>query len=228
MKFGQDTLESMSQAQWYNSWTLNKFEKYLGGRILEVGCGIGNFTKILTSHGEVFAIDIEKKYLNRVEQDNEKVKAGFGDIENGKYFFKDTKFNCIVCLNVLEHIKNDELALKNMYKLMVDGGKLILLVPAHQFLYGGIDQAIKHFRRYEKNNLAKILEGMGFKVITARRLNFLGAIGWFIAGKILKAKIVNKSSIRIFNLIAPFILRMEDLIEPPIGTSIFIIAQKND
>ncbi|MDP2684909.1 MAG: class I SAM-dependent methyltransferase, partial [bacterium] len=55
---GGETLESMSQAVWYNRWTLNKFKKYLNGDILEIGCGIGNFTKELAKYGKVWAIDI--------------------------------------------------------------------------------------------------------------------------------------------------------------------------
>ena len=59
MSTGTQTLESMSQAVWYNQWTVKKFEEYLKGDILEVGCGIGNFTETLRKYGEVWAIDIE-------------------------------------------------------------------------------------------------------------------------------------------------------------------------
>lgn len=220
-----DTLESMSQAVWYNRWTLNKFKKYLSGEILEVGCGIGNFTKSLKEYGNVFAIDIDESYINEVKKVINS-KAGVGDIEAGKYFFGSKKFDALVCINVLEHIEKDKQALSNMYKLLKDDGHLILLVPAHNFLFGKIDESVGHFRRYGSKELTKNLEDCGFKILSCRKLNFFGAIGWFITGKIFRENRVDEDRIKIFNLLAPFILPLEDLMEPPFGTSILIIAQK--
>lgn len=226
-KSGSRTLESMSQAVWYNRWTLGKFSKYLNGQILEIGCGIGNFTKFLTKRGSLTTIDINQSYLKEAKHTAEGlVEIGFGDIEKGKYFFKTRKFNTIVCINVLEHIKNDEQALKNIYKLLEPGGRLILLVPAHAFLYNAIDQSIGHFRRYEKDELINILLQNGFEVNKTRKLNLIGALGWYISGKLFREKEVNESKIIIFNLISPIFLLLENIFEPPVGTSILVIAQK--
>lgn len=226
-KFSHQTLESMSQAVWYNRWTLEKIKPYLKNKILEVGCGIGNFTQTLTNYGEVFAIDIEKNYLQQIHKSlGNKAKVGFGDIENDKYFLNGQQFDSIVCLNVLEHIEKDDLALKNVYKLLKNQGYLILLVPIHPFLYGEIDQAIGHLRRYTKGEILSKLKSSGFNILRSRKLNFLGALGWFVAGKILGEKTIGDERIKIFNFLAPYVLPLENLIEPPIGTSILVIAQK--
>lgn len=226
MSDSQQTLESMNQAAWYNQWTLKKFAKYLRGDILEVGCGIGNFTNSLTKYGYVFAIDINKNYLKAFDLPENKGKAGFGNIEKGEYFFAKQNFDSIVCLNVLEHIENDSLALNNLHKLLKPEGTLILLVPAHQFLFGNIDKSIGHLRRYNKNELSQKMERLGFKIVFSKKINFLGAIGWFVAGKILNESKVEDKKIKIFNLLAPFFLTFEDIIEPIIGTSILVIAKK--
>jgi len=224
---GAETLESMNLAVWFNQWILNKFRKYLTGDILEVGFGTGNFTKFLNKYKTVWIIDINDEYIRKTKKlVGKKVQVGFGDIEENRYFFENRNFDSIVCLNVLEHVQNDDLALQNLYKLLNNKGKLILLVPSHQFLYGEIDKSIGHFRRYSKLKFERKLEKMGFKIISARRLNLLGAIGWYIAGKILKEKVVKEGKIKIFNLIAPLIVPIEDLFEPPIGTSILVIAEK--
>lgn len=221
------TLESMNQAVWYNLWTSKKFSRYLKGRILEVGCGIGNFTKTLTEYGEVFAIDINKDYLNETKKNTgDSARVGFGDIEIGKYNFGDQKFDCIVCLNVLEHIKKDKEALKNLYLLLKKNGYLTLLVPIHNFLYGEIDKSIGHLRRYNPVKLKFELKDLGFTIIKSRKLNFLGAIGWFIAGRILKDKQVSENKIKLFNLISPLVLFLENIMEPLIGTSVLIVAKK--
>lgn len=224
---GTKTLENMNQAKFYNKWTLSKFDIYLKGNILEVGCGTGTFTSTLSKYGEVTAIDIDQNLLQRVgDSKNLKVAAGYGDIEKGKYFFKNKSFDTIVCINVLEHIKDDEAALQNMYNLLKTNGKLILLVPVYNFLYGEIDRAINHFRRYDPAKLRKQLEQKGFLIKNSRKLNFLGALGWFVAGRVLKNRQVEESKIQLFNIVAPFFLSIENFIEPIIGTSVLIIGEK--
>jgi len=220
------TLESMSQAVWYNQWTLNKFKAYLKGKILEVGCGTGNFSTHLAKYGNLTAVDINQDYVKQAKKKVENGEVGIGDIEKDQYFFGNKKFNTIVCLNVLEHIKNDDQAIKNIHALLTKDGFLILLVPAHQFLYNLIDKSIGHFRRYEKKQLKSLLHNNDFEIVKLRTLNFLGSIGWFIAGKLLRNNKVGEVKIRIFNIISPFFLLLENLFEPPIGTSILIIARK--
>lgn len=221
------TLESMSQAAWYNSWTQNQFKKYLSGEILEIGCGIGNFSTYLSKYGKLTAIDINKDYLKEADKHvNGKAKVGFGDIEKGKYFFGKKTFNTIVCMNVLEHISNDSVALKNIYTLLDDNGFLVLLVPAHQFLYNMIDESIGHYRRYQKEELKQMVENVGLEIIKIRSLNFLGGLGWFIAGKLFKDRKVSENKIKLFNIISPIFLTLETVFEPPFGTSILIIARK--
>ncbi len=225
-KNGEETLESMNQAAWFNQWTLNRFKSYLRGDILEVGCGIGNFTGTLAKYGKVWAIDINESYIKELKTTDSQANVGVGNIEKGEYFFGNRKFDIAVCLNVLEHTENDNVALVNLYQLLKKGGRLILIVPSSPFLYGEIDRSIGHFRRYEKINLIKKLEDLDFKIIRSLRLNLLGAIGWFISGKIMKDTIVKKWKIKIFDFLARIVLPIEDFIEPPIGTSILIIAQK--
>lgn len=219
------TLESMSQAVWYNQWTVKKFASFLREDILEVGCGIGNFTNFLKKYGNVWAIDISDSYIKQTTQ-IAGINVGFGDIEKGKYFFSKQKFDTIVCLNVLEHIKDDRKALKNMYELLCSGGHLILLVPAYDFLFGKIDKEIGHFRRYNKKLLKSLLEEVGFKILKSRVINFLGAVGWWLSSKLFRENRVSESKIKVFNLIAPVFLSLENFIEPPFGTSILIIAKK--
>lgn len=224
---GSQTLESMSQAVWYNQWTLDKFKGYLKGSILEVGCGIGNFTKTLVDFGKVWAIDIQDRYIRQAEElTNGKVKIGFGDIEKGDYFFQEKEFDSEICINVLEHIEDDEKTLKNLYVLLKNNGYLILIVPSHPFLYGKIDSSIGHFRRYTKNNIKEKTEKAGFRVIKCRRINFLGGLGWFLAGRIFSDSTVSETKIKIFNFLAPTFLPLENIIEPPIATSILMICKK--
>lgn len=225
---GHATLESMSQAIWFNQWTFGLFRRYITGSVLEIGCGIGNFTGKLTDYKNVYAIDIEKHYVTAVKNKYAKhdVHVGEGNIETNRFFFRKKSFDTHICLNVLEHIHDDTKALRNMYRLLSTGGHLVLLVPAHQALYGEIDRAIGHYRRYSLPELTEKLRGLGFHIVKSRNLNMLGAVGWFVAGKILREPTVDERKIRLFNIIARFTLPLENMIAVPFGTSILVVAQK--
>lgn len=228
MDKGRLTLESMSMAPRYNQWILKKFDIHLKGDILEIGSGIGNFTKLLAKYGNVWASDISNEYLSKIKLEIPEIKGvGIADIERGKYFFKSQKFDSIVCLNVVEHIKNDDQAILNLQRLLKPKGILVLIVPSGANLYGKIDEAIGHFRRYDKVQLEKKLYKRGFKIMNKRILNFIGGIGWWVSGKLLKQSIVKKNNVKIFNLISPFFLLIERFWEPPMGTSILMIARKS-
>ena len=185
---GSKTLEIMGAASWYHKWMIARVKKYINGDILEVGAGLGNVTKLLVKYGNVTAIDFDKRYLSKLKK--KKYNAGFGDIEKGQYFFstksghRGKKFDTIVSTNVLEHIGNDKRALKNMFRLLKKEGRLILLVPAHQWAYGKIDRELGHLRRYNKQGLTKMFLEVGFKIEAARYLNWFSLPGWILNGRI--------------------------------------------
>jgi SAM-dependent methyltransferase len=224
---GHETLESMSQSLWYNRWTMRKFQEYVHGSILEVGCGIGTFTKELIKHGQTTAIDIDSSCIQRTKKLLQKrARIGFGDIENHTYFFRKQLFDCILCMNVLEHIHHDIKALQHLYTLTKRKGYLVLLIPIHPFLYGSIDSSIGHYRRYKENEIIQSLTQIGYRLTYKKRLNFFGAFGWFLSSRIIKRTTVDSKSIKIFNWFAPFLLPIEDIVEPPFGTSLLVIVQK--
>ncbi|OGM04446.1 hypothetical protein A2715_05070 [Candidatus Woesebacteria bacterium RIFCSPHIGHO2_01_FULL_39_32] len=224
-KVGEYTLQIMKLAGWYNNWLFSLVKPYLKGKILEVGTGIGNFTYLLAKEGEVTSIDIDKVYINKLKK-SVSIKVGYGDIEKGTYFFSKKKFDCIVCMNVLEHIKNDSVALENMLSLLKPKGRLILLIPAHKFAYGRLDKNLGHYRRYSKGEIVLKLVGSGFKVKKLNFLNFFGIVGWFLNSRLLKRDVLPSSQLRIFDLISRPFLFVEKFIEPRMGLSILVVAEK--
>jgi SAM-dependent methyltransferase len=216
-KVGHQTLEIMNKANWYNEWLLDQIKTYLKGDILEVGAGMGNFTSKLSKYGKVTAIDYDPNYKN----------ANFGDIEKGKYFFANTKkFDVIVCMNVLEHIKDDKRALKNMYELLKPNGKLILLVPAFNFAYSKLDKNLGHFRRYSQGEVEKKLLASSFQILASGYLNWLGLIGWFVNGKIFKKSLLPEGQLKVFDVLARPLLILEKYLRPSFGLSVLAIGKK--
>src|SRR5690349_19640418 len=122
----------MSEAKNYFLWQYNLIEPFLGKRVLEVGCGIGNFTIFLEKRNcHVLAVDIDEeclevhrqRFTNMKKIQQRMLDAMSPEIQNTKDFEPDT----IICLNVLEHIEDDAKALDYMFKTLEPNGKVCLI-----------------------------------------------------------------------------------------------------
>lgn len=139
--------------------------KSLKGKILEVGCGDGSLLSIFKSYtNRLYACDISEKAIQIA-----KIKFGdiadftVGDLANPD-LFKDEKFDVILCCEVLEHLKDDENVMKNLYSRLSPGGSLIISVPHIKKYWTQMDIFSGHIRRYEKDELENKLEKNGFQI----------------------------------------------------------------
>ena len=223
------TLQRMKKLGRYNQWIFSKFKPFLGRRVLEIGSGIGNITKFLLDRDLIIATDVEPKYINLLENTFgkyrkfviEKLDISGSNTERYRSYHIDS----VICFNVLEHIEEDEKALKNIFNLLEPRGRLLLLVPSHRWLYGSLDRHLDHQRRYGGKELKKKLEAEGFKVILLKHFNRIGILGWFLNGKILMRKKLPSFQLRIYNLLVP-LFKLEELFPLPFGTSLIAIAER--
>ena len=229
MTVEERTLDILDESENYNRWTYDLIRGYLRGNILEVGCGIGKITRfLLRSDRKVLSIDLNKGHLARNRKrfkNNKNFRAIFHDIslKNGGLIKK--KFDTIVCLNVLHHIKNQDRALRNMNWLLKEG-RLILLEPALPGIYGTLDANEGCLRRYTKKSINDILAKNGFIVENCRYTNMVGATGWFVNSRILKRDILSVSQTRFYDKMVPLISFIERMIHPPIGLSLMCVCGK--
>jgi SAM-dependent methyltransferase len=125
---------------------------------------------------------------------------------------------------VLEHIEDDALAVRQFRSVLRPGGRLVTLVPALPVLYGTIDQAIGHFRRYTPDTLRKVIQAGGFRIDRLEWMNVLGIPGWFLNNRILKRRSVPPLQLRVYDRIAPLLARAESAFRLPIGMSLLAVA----
>ena len=228
---GRFTLGVLERAAKYNRWLYDAMAPYLGERILEVGAGIGNISRLLTGHKLLVVTDGEANYLSYLT-------AVFGKYQNVKVRPFDLDrgpdaelgsfgFDTIVCMNVLEHIEDDLRALRYMKSLLIPGGRLVLLVPAMRWLNGSLDTSLGHYRRYEKPDLGERLDQSGYRVQTMKYLNMIGVLGWFLNARILKRRTLSSGSLRFFDLLVP-LLRLEKRLKPTFGLSVLAVAEALD
>jgi glycosyltransferase involved in cell wall biosynthesis len=204
---GYYVLQSMRRARGLNRWVLDQFRTYLGNRVLEAGCGIGNFTELLLDRERLLCLDNDPLY---VEMANwrlghlENVTTVMFDLADSAAYepLRAERIDTIVCLNVLEHIAEDEHVLRAYFDLLQPGGHAIILVPAHPSLFSPCDEALGHQRRYTSVDLHSKLQRAGFEVVSMEEFNRLGVAGWYL-NKQLGRRDLNPRQMRAFDWLLP-------------------------
>lgn len=213
----------------YDRWIYHRLQPFIGRRVLEVGCGLGNFTPFLLDRELVVATDLSTEYCASVAArfaDAPHLVVRPHDITADPSPLIEYSFDTVVCLNVLEHIADDLVALRNIHRVLVPDGVLVLLVPAVPALYGTLDAAIGHWRRYRRDELIRKAVDTGFVPQACFHLNLLAILGWWVSGKLLRLRIAPTSQLRAFDLLVPLCAILEALRPPPIGLSLVLIARK--
>jgi SAM-dependent methyltransferase len=221
----------MSLAKNYFAWQGRLVTRELGRRVIEVGCGIGNFTRMLLDRDLIVALDIEPGCV-------EKLRERYPNQPNLRTFVRDAgrdgladlaalQPDSCVCLNVLEHIEDDLGTLQSMASALVPAGVVVLLVPAFHALYGPIDKNLGHYRRYTKASMAKLARAAGLQVQTSRYMNMVGFFGWWANARLFHREAQSEAQIETFDkYIVPVMSRMEDFAAPPFGQSLFAVLRK--
>jgi len=225
---GFTTLRRMEPLKRYNTFMWELMRPFVGRHVLEVGSGTGSITLYLATRERVVATDVDAEYvdlLRRTFAGKPNVEVRALDLAAlGSDGFQPQSFDTIVCANVLEHVADDTAALRAMRRVLEPGGRAILVVPALRQLYGEIDRAIGHHRRYTRSELRAKLEREGFVVEEARYFNTLGVAGWFLNARVLRRRTVPGFQARVNDWLVP-LLRLERHVHPPFGMSLLVVAR---
>jgi SAM-dependent methyltransferase len=222
--------QRMTRAKNYFAWQARLALPHLGRRVLEIGCGIGNFTQLLLDREAVIAIDSEPACIQILHgrfPNQPNLCAGVRDIGDGLANLQTMRPDSCVCLNVLEHVRNDEQALLDIASVLPPGGAIVLLVPAFEQLIGPIDRNLGHYRRYTRASLQTLANRTGLTVRRAFYINLPGFFGWWLNSHVFRREAQSAAQIEIFDrLLVPLVSRTEALIPPPFGQSLFAVLGK--
>ena len=201
--------------------------------ILDFGCGSGTNLQIISKFGKVHFFDSNLRISNLVKK-----KFNTNDFIQIKRLSKNKKkFDLILALDVIEHIENDRLIIKKLYKKLNKNGKILITVPAFNFLFSSKDRDLHHKRRYTLNSLTKVLDNF-FIIKKKTYFNFLLSLPIIISiifYKIFNVKFIDKvekKPSKILNFILFKIFSAEKYflnnINLPFGISILMYAKKKD
>jgi SAM-dependent methyltransferase len=205
-------------------------------RILDAGCGTGALLDRLEGRPgvEVYGLDFSGQALAYTRQRGH-VHLVQGDLTCLP--FPDGTFDVVTALDVVEHIREDERALREVNRVLRPGGVLLASVPAFRFLWGPHDTALQHFRRYTAGEMGTLLRRTGFRVSKLTYLLML-LFPAFVAQRLLVKLRSRKADphaqlVRVSESVNRFLIRLQAAelaiarkLSLPFGATVFCVAQK--
>jgi len=214
----------------------NKFLNIENLKILDAGCGTGATLKMLYKFGDTIGIDRSEYALKytRCRGMDKIIQGSITDLP-----FKNNQFDIIISLDVLYHswINDDQMALKEFYRVLKNSGILILNLPSYEFLRSEHDIHIYTKRRYTKKEVKQKLQSVGF---TIEKLTYRNSLLFpiVLVVRMIKKKINIKNNSTsdleklpgIVNKFLTNLLKLENLIlkkiNLPFGSSVFCVVCK--
>lgn len=161
IKYIGTELEIFAHAQQWKRYYGSLIKPYLGERVLEVGAGIGTTTTSLhvSQVKEWVCLEPDADFVDILRQkiQDGELPAGCREIQGTvQQLPENDLYDAILYIDVIEHIEMDAAELEAASRHLKPGGSLIVLSPAHQWLFTPFDKTIGHFRRYSKKTLAAL------------------------------------------------------------------------
>jgi SAM-dependent methyltransferase len=219
----------MAHAPNYYDAIYRRLAGHIGRRTVEVGAGVGTFAELIWADPEVEKMTLIepaennyprllRRFANRPGA--ETLQGYLDDFADG------LRADAMVLINVLEHVEYDLAFLESARRVLEPSGRLLILVPAMPAIFGELDRAFEHFRRYSRPQLKRALEGSGFQIRELQYMNLPGAISWFIVGRILRQKTLSPRQVETYDRwVVPWMTRIEKRVPPPFGQSLLAVAE---
>jgi len=219
----------------YNKWIVEELAKLhkIAGKVFEFGCGAGGLTLALSKLPEVESIvandishNVAAYFKNNSKNLSPKISFTNNDVMSKE--FVPNLWDISISTNTLEHIADEGPVLRRI-TLLSKLRKSLILVPAHQSLYGTLDKDGGHFRRYSKQTFEMMVNKNGLKVEQMRYFNLIGTFGWWYQYKFLKItkydSLSNSLPYTFFDrYIIPVYRPIETFLPKPFGLSLIALV----
>lgn len=227
--YGSHILNDLQSARRFNHWMADTLRPYIGDRVLEIGAGIGNLTNQFIPRELYLASDINPRYLEylrsyavgkpylRVARIDAGASADFDPVR--------AIFDTAIMINVLEHVADEQATLANLRDALAPGGRAVILVPQHPWLYGSLDEVLEHRERYTANGLRRSLIAAGFEVERVFDFNRISVPAWFWNARVLRRTHFSSVQLKALEVGMPLVQAI-DRVLPWSGVSVIGVARK--
>ncbi len=227
-------LELSSTAPRFNDWMFSTVAPFLRGDILEVGSGLGVYSRRLFERfpeSRLVFSDLDAAYVRQLADEYKntvRVAVKKLDVTDARSLAQYRQsFDGVIMLNVLEHLADDRAALHNIYEMLRPGGHAVILVPAYPRLFNALDRTAGHYRRYTRRSLKRLVGRTPFVMKEMFSFNFFAIFGWYVNGSLLGKADLSSRAMKLFDLLVPFFRTFERVIlRRKAGISLIIVLEK--
>ena len=228
--YGRAFLNNLTGTPQYLSWLAQVLRPHLGDTVLELGAGIGNIAgRLMGRRLQYVAAEKDPLYLHALNNRflrTPNVSVLNLDPERPEDFeIAPGPFDTVLCVNVLEYVKDPAAVVESAWGVLKPGGSMIVLAPQGPALFGSLDKTLGHWRRFSKPELRALLEQRGFTVKRIYQLNKIGTPAWWLYGKLLRRKQINKLMLKLFDKTVWFWRRADGLL-PWRGLTLAVVAAR--
>ncbi|HEX9985360.1 MAG TPA: glycosyltransferase [Thermoanaerobaculia bacterium] len=224
------TLRRRSRLKRYNRWVWDRVKPFVGQRVLEAGAGSGTMTRFLYGRELIVATDRETPYIDRLRNQFRRspgILVERCDLESDSSLaLARHQFDTVTLINVLEQLNDDEGALRRAAQLLPPGGRVVVYVPAGKSLFGPMDQAVGHRRRYDRDELTAKLQAAGFEIEYVSFHNRFSRLAWWLNSKLFRRGGLPSGQSRVFDRLVPFFRAFEGE-TPSKGLSLIAVGRKS-
>jgi glycosyltransferase involved in cell wall biosynthesis/phospholipid N-methyltransferase len=226
------TLYAFRSAPKFNGWMADTLRPWISGTVLELGAGVGTITAMLVDKKQQWVVsDIDEHNLGALESrfgGRRNVVIRRCNLEDERDFAELAEvFDSVLCTNVIEHVADDERALRNIRSTLRAGGRAVFLVPQDASIAGTLDRAFGHVRRYSQAELAAKLENAGFRVERMIEFNRVSRPFWFMGGRVAKFASLNHRQLALFDRFVWLFRRIDNKLPWP-SNSLVAVAERTD
>ncbi len=226
-------LDLFRHARNWKRYCADHLRPFITGRVVEVGAGIGTTASVLMEHGSTSWTCLEPdarlyerlKTVMTSQRSAASCRIVCGTLDD---LDPAERFDTVLYVDVLEHIRDDRAELARSAGRLRSGGRLVVLAPAHQWLFSPFDRAIGHHRRYTRSTLLEAAPS-SLRSVTAFYLDSAGLLASLVNRVALRAAYPTQSQIRIWDsLLVPTSRLLDPIGRYHLGKSVVGVWTRRD